>query len=300
MRKYTIYKSVQGKERINNLYEDYLQEFDISLERTYVKTSFGRTHVLINGPKNAPPLFILQGGNCINPMTLSWFKPLLKNYRVYAPDTLGHPGYSEETRVSGQDDSYARWLNEIMNHFQIKKAAFLGASFGAGIILRMAVYMPAKVSCAILVSPAGIALGSKWEMIKKILIPLLKLRVTGSTKHLTNIAHHMSLGSMKEIDTTIIGDIFTYVKLEQAMPKLTERAELQNFTAPTMVISGKSDLFFPESRVSPQAKLIISNLTSLKAYEMAHFPSQIVLDEINKDILSFLMEHYQSKGDIHV
>lgn len=38
-------------------------------------------------------------------MTLSWFSSLFKDYLIYAPDTIGHPGYSAETRIPVQDES---------------------------------------------------------------------------------------------------------------------------------------------------------------------------------------------------
>lgn len=77
MSKHTIYKSKEGKEKIHSLYENYLQEFEV--ERVYVETTLGKTHVLVAGPREGKPVFIFQGGNCINPMTSSWFKPLFKS-----------------------------------------------------------------------------------------------------------------------------------------------------------------------------------------------------------------------------
>jgi hypothetical protein len=53
--------------------------------------------------------------------------------------------------------------------------------------------------------------------------------------------------SMKEIDKQIIGDVFKYSKLEQEMPKLTEKKELVDYKSPTLIIAGKKDIFFPGS-----------------------------------------------------
>ncbi|MGE8004314.1 hypothetical protein [Lysinibacillus sp. NPDC093216] len=77
--KHSIYTSEKGRLEILNHYEQYLNSFDFEVERAFVDTSIGKTHVLMAGPKEGKPLFIFQGGNCINPMTLSWFKPLIKN-----------------------------------------------------------------------------------------------------------------------------------------------------------------------------------------------------------------------------
>ncbi|MGD6854032.1 alpha/beta fold hydrolase [Bacillus infantis] len=76
------------------------------------------------------------------------------------------------------------------------------------------------------------------------------------------------------------------------MPKITERHELAGYQAPTLVIAGKKDVFFPEERLNRAAKDIIPNLTDFKAYEMGHFPSDEYLIKINEDIAAFLGAYY--------
>jgi len=293
MSKHTIYKNEKGKQTILDFYELYITKLEVNFERVFVETSFGKTHVLVTGPKDGRPIFIFQGGNCINPMTLSWFLPLLQNYRVFAPDTIGHPGFSDENRISARDESFACWISELMGHFDIEKSAFVGPSYGAGIILRLAAFMQEKIACSVLVSPAGIQLGSKLEMIRKILVPLMLFKLNGSSKQMNKIANIMSDYSMKEIDKEIIGNIFQYVKLEQEMPKLIEKRELVNYTAPTMVISGEKDVFFPEQKIQKTAKEIIPNLTNYYSFDMGHFPSQKHLSQINDKIKEFLHSHYK-------
>ncbi|MEZ2717078.1 alpha/beta hydrolase [Niallia circulans] len=291
MGKRTIYKS-KGKTLITQHYDNYLKSFDFNVEQIYVDTSYGKTHILVAGPPEGKPIFIFQGGNCINPMTLSWFLPLVDKYRVYAPDTIGHPGYSSESRISAKDNSFAQWIKELMDYFNIDSSAFVGPSYGAGIILRLATFMPDKIDCSILVSPAGIRLGSKIKMIKDILLPLFLYNGTSSQRYLNKITNTMSDNSMKEIDKKIIGDVFKYIKLEQEMPKLTTKEELLLYSSPTLIIAGKKDIFFPESRLNKVASEIIPNLISFKTYDMGHFPSEEHLIKINYDIAEFLNDYY--------
>jgi pimeloyl-ACP methyl ester carboxylesterase len=288
----TIYKSEQGQKCIQKHYEDYVQTLDFPVERRYIDTRFGKTHVLVSGPADGKPLFVFQGGNCINPMTMSWFSPLTKEYRVYAPDTIGHPGFSAETRISGEDRSYADWISDMMDELKIEHCAFVGPSFGGGIILRLAAFMPEKIDCAVLVSPAGIKMGSKGRMIKDILIPMILYKAAGSEKSMDRIGDIMSSGSMKKMDRDIIGDVFKYVKLEQDMPKLSEKHELQHYSSPTLVFTGEQDIFFPASRLKEKAEEIIPHLVSFRALDMGHFPSAGRRREINEEIVDFLREHY--------
>ncbi|MGM0877874.1 MAG: alpha/beta fold hydrolase [Bacillota bacterium] len=291
MGKGTIYKS-EGKTLITQHYDNYLKSFDFDVEQIYVDTSYGKTHILVAGSPEGKPIFIFQGGNCINPMTLSWFLPLVDKYRVYAPDTIGHPGYSSESRISAKDNSFAQWIKELMDYFNIDSSAFVGPSYGAGIILRLATFMPDKIDCSVLVSPAGIRLGSKIRMINDILLPLVLFNGTSSQKYLNKITNTMSDNSMREIDKKIIGDVFKYIRLEQEMPKLTTKEELLHYSSPTLIIAGKKDIFFPESRLNKVASEIIPNLISFKTYDMGHFPSEEHLIKINNDIVEFLNDYY--------
>ncbi|MFC0210947.1 alpha/beta fold hydrolase [Paenibacillus chartarius] len=297
MRYHTIYKSKQGKAILHQHYDKYVDSLGVEVERRYVPTRFGRTHVLQLGPEGAKPLMILQGGNCVNPMTLSWFAPLFRQYRIYAPDTIGHPGYSDETRLSGKDHSLAVWLSDVMVELGLTRSAWIGPSFGAGMVLRLAAHMPEKIACAALIAPAGIRLGDKSAMIRQILLPLIRYRLGGNPKHLNRIAEAMSLGGMKETDKSIIGHIFRYVKLEQDMPKLSELEELTGYRAPTLLIAGNRDIFFPGDRVISRAKDVIPNLMEAKLLDMGHFPSDEMLRLMNKEIQVFLEQTYLLNED---
>lgn len=288
----TIYKSSAGKKEILDQYEHYLTLFDLPIDREYVPTRYGNTHVLKMGKADGRPVFIFQGGNCINPVTLSWFKGLLNDYKVYAPDTIGHPGYSDETRISASDHSFAEWIEDLMTHYGIEKCAFIGPSYGAGILLRLAAYQPEKIDCAVLVAPAGISLGSKLNMVKQILLPLLFYKMNGSAKSLRQIANIMSNNSMSTIDENIISSIFRHTLLEQDMPKLTTLEEMAGYNAPTLIISGTDDVFFPEKNISQKAAGLFGEQLELKSYQMGHFPSDEYVKRIEEDIKSFLANNY--------
>jgi pimeloyl-ACP methyl ester carboxylesterase len=289
----TIYKNNTGKREIHESYETYIANLGIPFEREFVETRFGRTHVLVTGPKEGKPLFILQGGNCINPMSLTWFTALLNRYRIFAPDTIGHPGFSAENRVSAKDESFALWITDLLGHYNIDRAAFAGPSYGGGIILRLAAYYPEKIACAILFSTAGMILGSKAGMIKRILIPLLVYKFNKSDKQLKKIKDTMSAGSMNQLDSTIIGQIFRNTKLEKEMPKLSTKAELDRFIAPTMIIAGKKDIFFPGNKLIERASEIIPNVQVRKLYDIGHFSDMNTLKQINEDMIAFLEKNYR-------
>lgn len=151
--------------------------------------------------------------------------------------------------------------------------------------------MPEKIACSVLVSPAGLKLGSKLKMMQQILLPILMLNISSSQKHLQTIADVMSSKSMKEIDKNIIGEIFKYVKLEQDMPKITEKNELINYFSPTLIVAGNNDIFFSAEALIKNSKEVTNNLET-RVYNTAHFPDQVTLVQINNDIKQFLSNNY--------
>jgi len=119
-----------------------------------VPTRFGDTHVLVAGPSDGPPVVALQGGNVVNPLTLAWLTSLVDSCRIYAPDTIGQPGKTVGARVSANDSSLGAWTTDVLDALELPSAAFIGASYGAGVLLRLAAVAPARIKRAVFVVPA--------------------------------------------------------------------------------------------------------------------------------------------------
>ena len=288
----TIYKSPEGEAKVLSLYDKALAKLGLEFEETIVNTRFGDTHIIITGPKEAPPLVILQGGNTVSPVTLSWFLPLTNEYRVYAPDTIGHPGKSSQNRVSPADDSFGKWVVDILDSLSIKRAAFIGPSYGAGIILRTAAFAPERISKAVLFVPSGIATGSISRIIFKIFIPMLMYQLFPTDKRLLKAVSPMFSGDVDEIAVEVTGAVYLHVKLETKMPRLATKEDLAGFRAPTLVLAGEEDIFFPSDRILPHAEEIIPNLIAAECLKgEGHFPSIKNRKYINERILRFLKDN---------
>ena len=63
----SIYKSREGEAEIQALYDEALHSLGLPCESLTVGTRAGDTHVLAAGPKDAPPVLFLPGGNSIEP-----------------------------------------------------------------------------------------------------------------------------------------------------------------------------------------------------------------------------------------
>jgi hypothetical protein len=94
----SIYKTPEGEAEIRALYAEALAGLGVRYDCLTVGTRFGDTHVIALGPEGAPPTLFLPGGNFLNPTCLTWFLPLAERHCLYAPDIVGQPGPSAQTR----------------------------------------------------------------------------------------------------------------------------------------------------------------------------------------------------------
>ena len=187
----SIYRTSQGEAVIHALYDKHLAKIGIQTESRRVPSRFGETHILLAGPAEAPPLVLLHGGNTTNPSTLAWVRPLAEKYRLYAPDTIGHPGKSAPVRLSPRDDSYGQWIVDVLDSLKLDRAAFMAGSYGAGILLNAAAYAPKRISKAVVMIPSGLVSIPWRTMFFELLLPLMAYRLAPSRERLLRVLPHV-------------------------------------------------------------------------------------------------------------
>jgi pimeloyl-ACP methyl ester carboxylesterase len=285
----SIYKTTDGEAEIHALYDKYLARLNLLFESRMVNTSYGHTHVLQLGPKEAPPLVMLHGGNIINPLTLDWIKPLITCYRVYAPDTIGHPGKSAPVRLSPRDNSYGQWLVEVLDALDLEKPALMGGSYGAGILLKTAVTAPQRISQAILFIPSGIV-SIPLKTMTAMIGSLAAYKIAPSTARLKRVLQPMFLDN--PVDPAVLEvteAAFRLTTIETAMPRNVTPAELAQFNAPTLVITAERDRLFPATAVSQRARDLFPNLVPAETIPGAtHFLAPQFHADLNERCINFL------------
>lgn len=288
----SLYKTAEGRERILALYDTAVERLDGithgRIVRRWIDTSFGATHVLDLGPADGPPVVVFQGGNFLNPLTLAWLAPLTERYRLLAPDTVGHPGLSDERRLSPRDASYGRWGEEVLNGLELDRAPVVGISYGAGVALRLAGVAPERIAAAALLVPAGFVAPPIVPLLGRIVAPMLAYLARPSDARLVRAVRPM-FGDRPDPDwTEAIGAVFDHVRLASGMPAPATSAELHGFTAPTLVLAAERDPFFPGETVARKARNVMPHArVSVMAGE-AHVPRPEALRAANACIARLL------------
>src|SRR6266542_1458111 len=88
------FKSPQGEAEYMAAYDASMCLWPIPYEPMDIRTRFGSTHLVICGPKDAPPLVLLH---CFFTSLTNWaynIADFSRDYRVYALDMMGQPSKS--------------------------------------------------------------------------------------------------------------------------------------------------------------------------------------------------------------
>lgn len=278
-----IYKSKIGKEKSLKLYDEQIKKLDVSYSDVYVKTSFGLTHLIETGNKNGKPLLVFHGGNSTTSYNLLMCQFLLKDFHIYAVDTIGHPGKSDEVSLSSRNYDYGKWASEVITEIGYKKINCFGGSFGGGIVAKLMCVAPEKIEKAVLIVPSGINNAFPISSIKMI-IPLIKYRITKKEKYVKQTALYMAIKEdVLDIDTlNTVKDSFDNVKTKVGMPTNINAKLLEKYKSPTLIIASEKDCLFPAKKVLLRAKQIIPNcqLRELKGCGHMH-----ILPKHEKDLI---------------
>ncbi|XVH32622.1 alpha/beta fold hydrolase [Haloferacaceae archaeon DSL9] len=295
----SIYRSDDGERRVKQQYGDAVDALDADFEDRWIRTRHGKTHLLVTGPEDAPPLLLFHGGNALNPLTLEWFLPLAAQYRIYAPDTVGHPGLSAQTRLSPHDESYGTWVVDLLDELGLDAVPMIGVSYGGGILLRTAAVAPERITAAALVAPAGLSAGGSLGLLFEMGPSMIAYRLYPNDRLLRSALQPLFTDPIGAIDARVfdqLAAVFRHVDLEIGFPRPTTAADLEAFTAPTLLIAAEDDPLFPPEQLCSRARAVIPSLREpIVLSGESHLPSAAGQRRIRDEIEAFLAS-VQSAG----
>ena len=82
----SLYKSSEGKAVSHASYDRAMELWDVAYTEDWVETGYGVTHLIVCGPEEAQPIFLLPGLFADATMWYANAGALAEQYRVYALD----------------------------------------------------------------------------------------------------------------------------------------------------------------------------------------------------------------------
>lgn len=266
-----IYRSAAGEHAVRERYRRVLELWPVPHEQRTVATSQGDTFVVVSGPADGPPVFLLHGsaGNAV-----TWMgdvAALAEHVRVYAVDMIGEPGLSAPSRPRLDSGVFAPWLAEVWDALGVEKAAVVGMSLGGWLAVQFATTHPERVERLGLLCPAGIGR----QVYGKLLLALLA-RPFGKWGRRT--ATRLILGTSIEAATAgpgkVIADFVSLVnkhfKPRQAKMPIYSDEQLGRLRMPVMAIVGARDAMIDSAETKRRLESQVPDATVTLLPEAGH------------------------------
>lgn len=275
-----MFKSKKGKNEILSLYDKKLESLKIDYEYLTIQTDFGKTNVIATGDPANPPIIIVHGSNGCAPIALETYANLHKKFRVFAVDVLAQPNKSAETRLNMKDDSYGKWMNEVIAKLRIDSVTMAGFSFGGLIILKTLEYEEAKIRDVYLSAPAYIVNGNPFKALFKVFIPMKRYMKTKKVKYVEKFLSHL-FTDRDEFAINFLSKVFLEFDMDfTPVPVINAKAAKEIIT-PITLFAAQNDIMFPGSKMVKRAEKIF---TSLKKSTLLDYSKHVQNKEQNERI----------------
>ena len=281
----SLFKTENGRDKILALYEQKLSDLKIDVESTSITTTFGETNILISGDENKPPILLIHGSNGCAPLSFETYPNLNQSFHVYAIDVLAQPNKSEGKILSMKDNSYGRWINEIIAHFKLENVTMAGFSFGGLIILKTLEYDESKIKEVFLSAPAYIVNGNPMRALFKVFIPMKRYMRTQKTKYVEQfLAEVFTERDQFAID--YLSKVFLHFKMDFTPVPTIKTKHAKRIKTSINIFAASNDILFPGKKMLKRVKKIFP---SLNHTELLQDAKHVQNPEQNLKIEAFIL-----------
>ncbi len=275
-----IYKSEEGKQKVEAFYRQALQRWPVPNRQLLVPTRQGDTFVVASGEDHRPAVVLLHGSGANSSIWMRDVADLAVQYRVYAIDMIGEPGLSAPSRPPLASVAYAEWLDDVWNQLGLARASIVGVSLGGWLALDYAVRRPGRVASLSLLSPAGVGSQNRLFMWKAGL--LLMLGKWGLRKSFKSVAGGVKVPSAA---AAFVTTIFQHFRPRMERIPLRTDAELAGLRMPVQVTVGGNDALIRSKETRDRMKRLVPHADVVYLERQGH-----ILPPRTAAILAFLRD----------
>lgn len=280
-----MFKSKKGKNEILRLYDKKLDSLNIDFEYITLQTSFGETKIIATGDPAKPPIILVHGSNGCAPIALETYTNLHKKYKVFAVDVLAQPNKSAETRLSMKDDSYGKWMNEIIADLKLDSVTMAGFSFGGLIILKTLENDESKIKEVYLSAPAYIVNGNPLKAIFKVFIPMKRYMKTKKIKYVEKFLSHL-FTNRDEFAIEFLSKVFLEFEMDFTPVPVIDSKKALAIRTPITIFGADEDLMFPGNKMLKRAAKIFPSLRKSTLLEHSkHVQNKEQNERIEREIM---------------
>jgi len=265
------FKSSEGRDEIRKACRELYGQCPVPVESCFLDTGeFGKTHTLMAGNPESPPLLLLHGTSVNAASWFSYFPELAKDFHIYALDIPGQPGLSGESRPRLADGSMSRWLDAVKTALTLEKFYLCGMSMGGWISLDYGLKHPESILGMCVLAPGGLA-QFRISFFLKSLIPSLQGN-SGILK--INRLVHGKVPVQAEFDSFAILISGYFRPLAERVPIFPDKA-VRGINFPLLYIGGIEDPLLNTQKSADRLRRLLPDAQIRELEGIAH----VILDE---------------------
>ncbi|MGI9344210.1 MAG: alpha/beta fold hydrolase [Gammaproteobacteria bacterium] len=311
-----MYKTAEGRKAILDWYDDVVAKIDTDLASEYVETRFGSTHMLVAGPVDGTPLFLVPGIAGCAPLWRRQLPEFAKHFRVYALDIVGQPGKSDPVTPSFLGNDFSTWMVDVLDGLGIDKAHFAGTSVGGWMVLKLGIHAPERIEKIVMLSPTGV---SRAKLPIKIWVTKFlnkrkdanALQDDLTAKSVTNRSPGRSFGTFDRQLAKLMALCTRHYRVDRSMGIYDERTRkvdffkgmqvlrkfflsepkkvLRQFNVPALLVFGEHEMLYDPNKVSKRARKIMPELNTDIIEGAGHAAIYDKPKEVNAVVVNYLL-----------
>jgi pimeloyl-ACP methyl ester carboxylesterase/membrane protease YdiL (CAAX protease family) len=262
----SAFKTREGEAIYVAAYDAAMRRWPVRFEEAEIATRFGRTHVVMAGPKSAPPLVLLHGYMATSVMWAPNIADFAENHRVYAIDVMGQPSKSIPNEPIRNAADYVAWLTAILDGLHLDRISLIGMSYGGWLALNYAIAAPERVDKLALLSPAA----SLLPLVKQFGVRGMLMSFFPTRFMVNSFMRWVGLTDRPgEADTRPVLELMYLGMKHFRMPQETLRvipsvfsdSELRAMRVPTLLLVGDHEVIYDPAMALARARQLIPNFS---------------------------------------
>ncbi|HKH36267.1 MAG TPA: alpha/beta hydrolase [Rubrobacter sp.] len=289
------FKSPEGEAEFMAAYEATMRLWPVPYESMNITGRYGRTHLVVSGPKDAPTLVLLHMFFTSLAQWVGNIADLSRDYRVYAIDVIGQPSKSIPDQPLKTRQDCVGWLSGILNALEIESTNMVGASFGGWFTLNYALGAPKRLNKIALLSPAGGLLPLvKQFYVRSMLNNFIPRRfVMDSFLRWSTYQENLRDPSTRLImncltDQMYLGSKYFHLQMGVGPWIVFSDEELRGMQVPTLLLIGQQEAYYDPKVVLERARRLIRNFEGELLPRASHEMTISQHEIVDRRLLEFL------------
>lgn len=284
----TAFTSAAGEAKFLAAYDTELKLWPVPYEEIDVPTRFGTTHVVVCGPKTAPPMVLLHGYMATAAMWSPNIAAFSQDYRVYAVDVMGQPGKSRPDEPIRNAPDFVSWLTATLDGLRLDRVPLVGMSFGGWLALNYAVAVPQRIRKLVLLSPGGLLPMVRQFSMRGMLMVWLPTRLTvNSFFHWLGFTDR-AYANLLEIVYLGLKHFRVPIATARVLPAVVPDEKLRTIQVPTLLLIGDHEVISDPARALERAHRLIPDFEGELVPGCRHDMCASRHDIVDARVLEFL------------